>query len=97
MPVQILYVGFDVAPTSRSYSFRVTDGAKEARNFTVKVLLNAFRGTQLKFQDGPELCHGRLKRELQAESVESPAKPNLSVEEWDAEDFLRTRYPRRHR
>ena len=95
--MQILYVGFDVAPTSRNYNFRVTDGAKAVRNFTVKVLLNAFRGTQLKFQDGPELCHGRLKRELQAESAGSPAKSNLSVEEWDAEDFLRTRYPRRHK
>jgi len=97
MPVQILYVGFEVASTSRNYNFRVTDGAKAVRNFTVKVLLNAFRGTQLKLQDGPELSHGRLRRELQAESVESPAKPSLSVEEWDAEDFLRTRYPRRHR
>ena len=95
--MQILYVGFDVASTSRSYSFRVTDGTKAVRNFTVKVQLSAFRGTQLKFQDGPELCHGRLKRELQAETAESPAKPHLSIEEWDAEDFLRCRYPRRHR
>ncbi|HXE76032.1 MAG TPA: hypothetical protein VNN18_10410 [Candidatus Xenobia bacterium] len=75
----------------------MTDGAKAVRSFTVKVPLNAFRGTQLKFQDGPELCHGRLKRALEGEAADCPAKPNLIVEEWDAEDFLRTRYPRRHR
>ena len=95
--MQILYVGFDVAPTSRTYSFRVTDGAKEVRKFTVKVPLSSFRGTQLKFQDGPEMCHGRLKRELEAETLESPANAHLNVEEWDAENFLRFRYPRKHR
>jgi len=95
--MQIQYIGFNVAATSRIYNFRVADGAGATRDFSVKILLASFRGSQLKFQDGPELCHGHLKQALEAETTESPVKANLNIELRDTEDFLRRRYPRKRR
>jgi hypothetical protein len=90
-------MGFNVAATSRTYNFRVADGVGATRDFSVKVLLASFRNSQLKFQDGPELCHGRLKQALEAETAELPAKSNLNIELRDTEEYLRRRYPRKRR
>jgi len=95
--VQIQYIGFNVAATSRIYNFRVADKEGATRDFSVKILLASFRNSLLKFQDGPELCHGRLKQALESETAETPVKPSLNIELRDTEDFLRRRYPRKRR
>ncbi|MCI0403347.1 MAG: hypothetical protein L0212_07480 [Acidobacteria bacterium] len=95
--MQIQYIGFNVAATSRTYNFRVADALGATRDFSVKVLLSSFRSSALKFQDGPELCHGRLKQALEAETADSPLQSNLNIELKDTEDFLRRRYPRKRR
>lgn len=86
--MNIQYVGFIVAATSRIYSFRVIDAPEETREFTLKVKSEAFRSTPLKFQDGPDICFARLKRELEGETQESPAELNLDIGEQDIQEYL---------
>ncbi len=93
--MNIQYVGFNVAPSSRTYSFRVTAAPEETREFTVKVQSGAFRSTPLKFQDGPDICFARLKRELGRETQELRAEPHLHIGEEDIHEYLRLHYPRK--
>lgn len=92
--MNIQYVGFNVATASRSYTFRVIDAA-ETRQFTVKIQSEAFRSTALKFQDGPEICFVRLKRELEGETQESRAEPHVHIEDQDIQEYLQRHYPRK--
>ena len=91
----IQYVGFDVAVSSRIYSFHVIDVPQEAREFTVRVHSEAFRPACLKLQGGPGLCFARLEQELQGETQASPAEAHLSVGERDIQEYLERHYPRK--
>lgn len=95
--MNIQYRGFEQAGTSRVYSFVVTEGMEDARNFTVKIQLTVFRSTRLKFQDGPEICSDRLKRELAGESQETRAASHLTINPGDTQEFLDRRHPRKHK
>ena len=91
----IQYVGFIVSRASRSYNFRVIDRPGEEREFTMNVALESFRLTALKFQDGPDLCFARLKRELADEAVTPHAKTAVSISEQDIQIYIEHQYPRK--
>ena len=93
--MNIQYVGFRVAATSRTYTFRVFDALERTREVTVKIQLGAFRSPPLKFQDGPNLCFARLKQELERETQESRVEPHLRIGEQDIQEYLQRRYPRK--
>ena len=90
----IQYVGFNVAGSSRIYTFHVIDTPEESREFTVKVQSEAFRSACLKLQDGPGICFARLKQELQGETQRSRAEAHLSIGERDIQEYLERHYPR---
>ncbi len=91
----IQYVGFDIAASSRIYSFHVIDTPHEARDFTVKVQSEAFRPDSLKLQDGPGICFARLAEDLRGETLESRVEANLSISEGDIKGYLERHYPRK--
>lgn len=91
----IQYVGFDIAPSSRIYSFHVIDAPYQARDFTVKVLSEAFRPDRLSLQDGPGICYARLAQELQGQTPESRADACLSIGERDISDYLEQHHPKK--
>ncbi len=91
----IQYLGFNVAASSRTYSFHVIDIPREARQFTVQVHSEAFLPARLKFQDGPAICFARLEQELQGESQEERAEAHLSIRERDIREYLDRNYPRK--
>ncbi|MGH9803988.1 MAG: hypothetical protein ACRD4D_02355 [Candidatus Acidiferrales bacterium] len=93
----IQYRGFAQAETSRVYSFVVTEGVEDARQFSVKILLTVFRTTALRFQDGPEICCDRLKRELAGETQEARAASHLTINAGDTQDYLDRRHPRKRK
>ncbi len=93
--MNIQYVGFNVAAASRTYNFRVIDPAVEARQFTVQIQSEVFRSTLLKFQDGPDICFARLKRELEGETQESRAQAHLRIEGQEIQEYVQRRYPRK--
>ena len=93
--VNIQYVGFSVVAASRIYNFRTIRAPEQVREFTVKVQSETFRTTHLRFQDAPDVCLARLRRELDRETQESPAEMNLRVEEQDIQEYVQRHYPRK--
>lgn len=95
--MNIQYRGFAHAERSRVYSFVMTQGGEDAREFTVKIQLTMFGSTGLKFQDGPEICSDRLKRELAGESEGMRPASHLTINVGDTQEFLDRRHPRKRK
>ncbi|HZP01048.1 MAG TPA: hypothetical protein VFD30_12200 [Terriglobia bacterium] len=91
----IQFVGFNIAGSSRIYSFHVIDAPQEAREFTVQVHSDAFLPARLKLQDGPAICFARLEQALQGETRESPVAAHLSIRERDIREYLDRNCPRK--
>lgn len=86
--MNIQYVGFLVKGGSRAYNFLVTDAPRTPREFTVSIRFNAFRATTLKFQDGPDICFARLKRELERETEDVRTVPSFNIVDDDVQAYL---------
>lgn len=95
MNVLIQYEGFIVSLGSRTYNFRVICVPGQERRFTVHVSMESFRSTRLKFQDGPNICFGRLKQELADETEDSHAAACMNIGEQDIQTYLERQYPRK--
>jgi hypothetical protein len=91
----IQYLGFDVASSSRTYTFHVIDAPYEARDFTVKVESEAFRPDCLRFQDGPDICYTRLAQELRGQTPESRCEAHLSIGEQEIRDYVEQHHPKK--
>src|SRR3989304_9910417 len=93
MKILIQMEGFTVSGTSRTYHFRVIDEAGDSRHFRVQVSFESFRATPLKFQDGPLITRERLQQELDSETQELHAKPQLAICESDIQTYMSKHYP----
>jgi hypothetical protein len=91
----IQYAGFSIVSRSRVYNFDVIDPPAESREFTVKVLSEAFRAGSLSFQDGPGICFVRLQRELDGETPESRAEAHLGIGEQEIQEYRAHHYPKK--
>jgi hypothetical protein len=89
----IQYTGFKAVVNSRIYGFQVLDGAREPREFTVRIHSDTNLWATLKLQDGPGICFERLEKELDRETPASCAELNLRISEQDIRDFLVRHYP----
>jgi hypothetical protein len=78
----IIYLGFQSIPEGREYALRVTDGVS-SRLFHLLITHQAFLDHEARFQDGPDLCYGKLARDLDAdpELAPSTARVELTVRE----------------
>ena len=67
MADQILlqYVGFTAGALVREYNFVVRDEAGP-REYTVTIANEAFVSHRVRYQDGPNICSRKLRRELAA-------------------------------
>ena len=61
----VRYVGFRSTPRGREYTMRVTD-VESSRDFILVIRNEAFVSGEARFQDAPDLCSGKLRRELAA-------------------------------
>jgi hypothetical protein len=91
----IQYVGFDVAASSRIYTFHVIDVPDATRDFTVEVQSEVFRPNRLKVQDGPGICFARVERELQGQTQETRAEAHLCIREQDITEYMERHHPQK--
>jgi len=89
----IQYGGFNGTAGSRVYSFHVMDAAREPREFTVEIHSEAFGPSQLRFQEGPDICFARLKKGLQEETQDAHAERHLNISEQDVQAYLESHRP----
>ena len=60
------YVGFKSTTQGREYAFHVRFSSEDSRDYTVTIACEAFTTRRVSYQDGPNVCSSRLKRELTA-------------------------------
>jgi hypothetical protein len=58
------YMGFTSTTEGREYAFHVRFSSQDSRDYTVTIATQAFASRRVSYQDGPNICSSRLKREL---------------------------------
>ena len=62
----VRYIGFRATTQGREYTLRVA-GVHASRDFVFVIPHQAFASRQARFQDAPDVCSGKLRRELAAD------------------------------
>jgi hypothetical protein len=62
--VLMQYLGFESNNGAREYAFQVRYTAEDIRDYRVTVENEIFASRRISFQDAPDLCSAKLKREL---------------------------------
>jgi hypothetical protein len=91
--VNIQYVGFQAKALVREYSFILRRALNETSEFTLTIGNEAFGSRRVRFQDAPEICSRRLRREL-AVFGDHPPKAHYHISETDLEDYRSCHAPR---
>ena len=74
------YMGFTSTMQGREYAFHVRFSPQDSRDYTVTIASEAFASRRVKYQDGPNVCSSRLKRELIA-NPDTPTGTSFLIDE----------------
>jgi hypothetical protein len=86
------FVGFESKATVREYRFIVREASTEPREFAITIAHEAFNERRGRFQDGPDVCALRLRRELTTGDNHSPAS-HLSITNAELDDYYQHHAP----
>ncbi len=93
----IQYLGFQLKPRGRDYNYRVVDPKAETREFTLTISNQAFAAQHVPYQDAADLCYQKLRRDLAAETAESPVPRHHTISSEELAEYrLRNRPSRKH-
>ena len=87
------FVGFSSKETVREYVFTVREPAAQPREFTLTIANEAFTKHRISFQDAPNVCSMKLRREL-ATSGNNPSETHFHITDLELEDYRSTHSPR---
>jgi hypothetical protein len=82
----VQFMGYEVSPLVREYTFTVRESKNEAREFTLTIANAAFDCRRARFQDAPDICSLRLRRELAAEA-NHPASTRFHITDEELDDY----------
>jgi hypothetical protein len=96
----VQYTGFKAQIRVREYNFTVRETTTEQRDFTLSISNEAFTEHRARYQDAPDICSIRLRRELAA-SANHPAVMKFAVGDAELTEYYsarpqkasRSRYP----
>jgi hypothetical protein len=80
------YLGFESNGDGREYAFQVRYAAEDVRDFTLTISNEAFNSRRVSFQDAPDLCSLKLRRELIA-NVNHPSNTHFAITEVELNDY----------
>lgn len=83
----VQYIGFESKPLVREYTFTVREGENDPRKFTLTIANDAFDSRRARYQDAPDICSLKLRREL-ATSDNHPLKSHFRISDGELEDYL---------
>lgn len=84
--VLMQFVGFESKPTAREYTFTVRETDAEQREFKITIALEAFNERRVRFQDAPDICALKLRRELVAHG-NHPPQSHFEITDAELEDY----------
>jgi hypothetical protein len=82
----VQFVGYEVSPLVREYRFSVREAKSEPREFTLTIANAAFDGRRARYQDAPDICSARLRRELAADG-NHPANTHFQITDQELDDY----------
>jgi hypothetical protein len=96
----VQYTGFKASIRTRDYKFTVRETTTEQRDFTLSIANEAFTSHRARYQDAPDICSIRLRRELAA-TANHPSEMKFSVDDAELAEYYtarpqkasRSRYP----
>ena len=83
----IQYLGFELRPRGRVYSYRVLNTKSESREFTLTISNQAFVDCNVPYQDAAALCYQKLQKELSAETAEQPLPSHYTISDQDLDEY----------
>jgi len=82
----VQFVGYEVRPLAREYKFTVRENKTEPRQFTLTIDNAAFDGRRARFQDAPDICSLRLRKELAADA-NYPVTTHFQITDEELDDY----------
>ncbi len=80
------YVGFESQDQGRQYRFQVRYASEDMREFTLTISTEAFDSHRVRYQDAPDVCSLKLRRELAA-NANYPSMTNFPITDTELEDY----------
>ncbi|HEX5423280.1 MAG TPA: hypothetical protein VFW94_07005 [Candidatus Acidoferrales bacterium] len=80
------YLGFKPKHDWREYSFQVRYAAEDVRQFTLTILNDAFTSHRVRYQDAPDVCSVKLRREL-IDNPNHPSYTNFAISDIELADY----------
>jgi hypothetical protein len=68
----VQYLGFEVKDLVREYAFAVRETATQPLHYTLTIANEAFVSHRVRYQDAPDICSLKLRRELDAHANHPP-------------------------
>lgn len=84
--IMMQFVGFASKATVREYTFTVREASIEPREFTVTIANEAFSAHRVRFQDAPDVCSHKLRREL-TNHANHPPESHFHITDAELEDY----------
>jgi hypothetical protein len=82
----VQFVGCEVLSLVRQYTFSVRESKTEPREFTLTIANASFDLRRARFQDAPDICSLRLRRELAADA-NHPANTHFEITDEELDDY----------
>jgi hypothetical protein len=82
----VQFVGYEVRPLVRQYTFTVRESQTEPREFTLSIDNAAFNGRRARYQDAPDICSHRLRKELAADD-NHPVTTHFQITDEELDDY----------
>jgi hypothetical protein len=80
------YRGFKSTVQGREYEFHVRFSSEDSRDYTVTIAAEAFASRRVSYQDGPNVCSSRLKRELTG-SPDVPTGTSFLIDQKEIDEY----------
>lgn len=87
MSVLVQYIGFQLKPRGRDYSYRVVGPMAVIREFTLTISNQAFAERRVPFQDAAAVCYQKLQRALAGETDEQPLSRHFTISDQELNDY----------
>src|SRR5258708_26165169 len=84
--VIVQFVSFEAKALVREYTFTVREATNEPREFTLTIANEAFVSHRARYQDAPDICSLKLRREL-ATDVRHPTKTHFRVSDEELDQY----------
>jgi len=84
--IWVQYLGFKAQASAREYTFCVWEAWNQRREFTLTIANEAFVSHRVRYQDAPDICSLRLRREL-ATDANHPPKTHFGITDAELENY----------